>query len=301
VAKEGVSYHPRRVRRLLVAAILLTSPSLRADRLVWQAPPGCPTPAGFADLVAASAADLRGLDVHVEAAPAASGWHVRVQVRAGEQVLVRELDAASCEEAAEAAVLVVTLLGEDLAPPPPEPRPRPSPALDPERPARPRPVSLHVGANAGAGRGGLPGTAARAGGWLGVGFHDFRAEFGVDFWPEQRRALENGAGADIGLWTTTWRACWSPGWLKACAGIELGALHAGGFGAPFTDTGQEPWQAGLASLGLHWKPSPRLGLGLAAEIARPLRRAVFEAESRELFVVEAWNPRLAVWAETPIF
>jgi hypothetical protein len=77
-------------------------------------------------------------------------------------------------------------------------------------------------------------------------------------------------------WAATCRALvTAPVELGPCVGIELGRIHAAGFGVTEPGEGSELWVAGLAGGLLTWAPVPAIAVGLRVDVALPATRPVF--------------------------
>ncbi|MER2563798.1 MAG: hypothetical protein ABTQ32_23915 [Myxococcaceae bacterium] len=141
----------------LLAVALITSATLEFE---WSAPATCPT----AEVVRARLGEVTG-KASATVTERAAGWVL--QVRANESV--RELTSRTCEDAADAAVLIIQLAlkssREAPAPtvepqPPPGDPPLPEVVLPPVEPARWR---VHVALSGGALVGWLPKVVGRLG------------------------------------------------------------------------------------------------------------------------------------------
>lgn len=133
----------------LLAVALITSATLEFE---WSAPATCPT----AEVVRARLGEVTG-KASATVTERAAGWVL--QVRANESV--RELTSRTCEDAADAAVLIIQLaLKSSREAPVVEPQPLPEvvlPAVEPPR------WSVHVALSGGALVGWLPQVVGRLG------------------------------------------------------------------------------------------------------------------------------------------
>lgn len=286
---------------LVTAAGAHDAPPLEFE---WQAPAGCPDRAWALERLAS---DPRTASVE-------SPTSVLVRLSEGEGVFraelhtslrgvegTRMLEAASCQELAE-AILVV--LGMALLPRPSEEAPPPQPPPVPTEPAH-EPVaepqggseSSHAYFRAGIGidSGSLP-TATLgpviAGGWS---FGAFSLGLRGAYWLPQNREADPGteapAGVEVGgeffQLDAAVLGCWSHPLslavaLEGCLGVGGGLLRARGYGVPAPDTYTRFFGFGETELGLLlWRSAPvglRLGLGLTVPM------------SRETYAIENWGP-----------
>ncbi|MBE2253601.1 MAG: hypothetical protein IAE78_28995 [Myxococcus sp.] len=121
----------------------------------WQAPAGCPT----ADVLQARLAGLSGM-ARAAVTEGPTGWRLEVQVNDS----VRELVTRSCDEAADATVLIVELaLTAPVTEPAPPPPDVPAEVLSREAPRPSEAARLHLSLAAGALVGWLPQVVGRLG------------------------------------------------------------------------------------------------------------------------------------------
>lgn len=160
-----------------------------------------------------------------------------------------------------------------LVPPPLAPRPRATSA-----------VSFLAMAWAGADAGTLPGVSASLGltGVLMTGAQRF--ELGLAVRPATRATFANRptAGGDVDLVAGTAGTCryllGPPVALGPCVAVEVGRMHARGFGVRASSEGAEPWVAATAGGILMWSPVARLGVVVHLDAAVPLVRHAFVIE-----------------------
>jgi hypothetical protein len=185
------------------------------------------------------------------------------------------------------------------APPPPSPPPRlvPPPAPAPPLPAPPAPIGA-APADAAQGRarrptfalqawgaadaGSLPGISFAVGGEAAVLVGDFRVELGGGVWVDRPATLAQmpSAGGNIGLAVGSAGACWLP--LRGpriqvgpCLGLEVGRLHAEGFGVTSEGSGSSLWSALRGGGLLAWSPLSWLAALIRLDAAVPFARPTF--------------------------
>jgi hypothetical protein len=232
----------------------------RRVELTWIADPSCPS----GDAVVSAIEDLvrgsppRELVVARAEVVHEGSWRVRLETR-------------SCEQLADATALILALMidpsaalrkpavphppaGEADRPPAP-PAPVPQPPSPP--PAAPRPSSspafLFLAAAAAGDVGTLPGPALGVGASGGLSAGPYRFTVDLGFFPTQERRLAQApmAGADFTLITGALVVCRSlVSFRRAraglCAGGELDAMWARGFGVDRPLGGLSRWGALLA-------------------------------------------------------
>jgi hypothetical protein len=187
------------------------------------------------------------------------------------------------------------------APPPTAPAPLPTAAppfpvasAPPARPAAPRPaapkgppgpdVSFRLGAWMGADAGSLPGVSFGFGATASLLIGAQRIELGIAARPGSDASLPGRptAGGSVDLiagWAGTCRSLLRrPVSLGPCVALEVGRLHAAGFGVSEPGEGERPWAAASAGGLLVWSPLGRLGFALRVDLVVPLTRPTFVIE-----------------------
>lgn len=178
--------------------------------------------------------------------------------------------------------------------PPPTAPPPIATARPPARPAQPPPVapppaasrgvSFHLGAWLGADAGSLPGVSFGFGATAALLVGAQRIELGIAARPASKASLPGRptAGGAVDLlagWAGTCRSLLrSPLALGPCVALEVGRLHAAGFGVSEPGQAERPWVAASAGALLVWAPYGRLGLTLRADLVVPLTRPTFVIE-----------------------
>lgn len=294
-----------------VALLALAVPA-RADEprvaLRWTAPEGCPAGSRVVAEVdrllgAHGARPARPLEVKAEVIAGDAGAlrvHLEIEGDAGPRT--RDLSAASCDALADAAALILAMTIDPAAvtaapppvrplPAPPPPTPLPPPPPPPPLPApapslRPR---FHLAAWARADLGSLPGVSFAAGGTAALGLGALRVELGAGAAPARTQAASRPAasgataGGEISLIAGSAGLCYGvlpEGRLELspCAAIELGRLHAAGFGVTTPGEGNVLWSAARLGARFAWWPMSRAAIVLRAEAAVPFARPTFVLE-----------------------
>jgi len=232
---------------MLPALVIAASLAGPAVDLRWDAPAGCPSQADIAGQIAARVGDSADAPArvvfHVE--PRDGRWHLVGEISGVADGGRRELSAATCEELAEAAVLIVTIaVDPPVVPPAPQPAaivtpppdppaaivtlppappaaivtPPPAPPASPplvERAPSPSPppprrrLSALIGLAGGLGLGALPGPAGLLRLALGVRGERWSAALVQDLWlPRSRDVSTDPAyGGRFSLWSAGLRGC----------------------------------------------------------------------------------------------
>ncbi len=281
-----------------LSAILGATPASAQVRgplsLAWEAPPGCPT---RDDVVAAVTrlrphAFQRPASIPVDAVGRVSrdgnAWSLGLDIRVSGDASERSVTADTCDEAADAAAVILALVIEQAG------------RREPERVAAPTvaPASsggdglqfiarLHGAVDVGT----LPSVAPGLGASVGVSRSWLRVELGATWFPSQRASSDNGRSVDIGLVSGELRVCATP--LRTtrlaaglCAGLAGGVLYAQGLGFDLDRSDVTPWWSPLAGVTVNvrlWRAlwalalveagvtlgAPRFVSGEGAELHRP--------------------------------
>jgi hypothetical protein len=273
----------------------------RRVELAWIADPSCPSGEAVVSAVERlvrgspprEVVVARGEVVHE------GSWRVSLETRSGDRLGKRTIEAASCEQLADATALILALMidpsaalrqPEPGAPHPPAPppvageasRPAPEPPVPapPEpRPPRPR-ASLFLAVAAVGDVGTLPAPAigASASGGLSAGAYRFTVDIGAFPVQESRLVQHPQDGADFRLITGALVACrsWIAFWrvhAGPCLGAELDALWAQGFGVDRPRGGLARWGAllggGLVEAPVAGPASVELRVAGTVPFARP--------------------------------
>jgi hypothetical protein len=130
--------------------------------------------------------------------------------------------------------------------------------------------------------GSLPGISFAVGGEAAVLVGDFRVELGGGVWVDRPATLAQmpSAGGNIGLAVGSAGACWLP--LRGpriqvgpCLGLEVGRLHAEGFGVTSEGSGSSLWSALRGGGLLAWSPLSWLAALIRLDAAVPFARPTF--------------------------
>lgn len=278
--------------------------------LRWSAPAGCPSQARVIAevdrLLGASGARPREplqVTATVDEDPPGR-FRVSLETAGEGGPRVRVLHASSCQALADAAAVIIALAIDPAAvasapePPPPAapPAPPPLPPPPPPRPfvppPRPRtapppprdsvPLRFHVAAWVLGDIGSLPGVSFAAGGALGLSIASWRIEAGAGAFPSRAAVIANRptAGGDVSLILGSVGACRDilPKGrfeIAPCAGVELGRLHAAGFGISNPTSGDALWSAFKAGGLFAWAPMDRFALVLRLDVVVPFARPSF--------------------------
>jgi hypothetical protein len=250
------------------ARAALGAPATAAVALTWDAPESCPGRAHVVleierllgrDLLPSDQPTVR-VEAHVREVDGAFVLEITT-TRDGE-TRRRELRDDACQALADSAALIVALAIDPGAgvrarevvraeerPAPPSPPPRPPP-----RDARAKPpspgvrVRALVGAAAAVDTSTLPTAGAGFTLSAGAAFDALSIEARGSYFPPQRAESNEGTGGDVSLATGGLRLCYE-GWrpdrftLGACAGMDLGAAMATGFGVRSPGSGKALWAA----------------------------------------------------------
>ncbi len=294
---------------------VLAAPAARAAELseltlAWQAPAGCPDRQAFLARVTELVGERRGeqshrpLDVDAVVTLLPDG-RFRAElgtIQAGSHRM-RTLEAPSCSELTEASAVVIALAisppaeppeEEPAAPPPPVAAPLavvpPSePELvpkDDEREEARRRRRAHVRGGADAGLVTDFGTIAPVAVGLAVGI---AGHFGpylahgvrVSFFPPRRSEVAGypGQGADISLTAGALLGCFAPRnrvlEFRACGELELGVLHATGYGSADYYVHDAPWVALGAGLRLAYPGRGPLRAAASVDALFPTQQTEF--------------------------
>ncbi|MCU0682174.1 MAG: hypothetical protein MUF34_07955 [Polyangiaceae bacterium] len=284
----------------------------------WDAPAYCPSSARVLARAAEGLGDLAGeplprVRARAEVRPAEGDgrWHLALRTEGPRGDGERSLEASSCEELADAAALVLTLLVRTeferaVRPTPParaEP-PASTPALI--TPAPHLRGALRLGALLDAGT--LPQLAPGLGAAAALLRGPFRAELsGVFFFPQQQsEGPRPGTGGKVGLVAGGLRGCYRPfrpfagGWeVNGCLGAELGYLRGEGVGLSTVRQGGGVWSALLAGgwVGIPLGEAPVV-LRAGVEGGRTLAGPHFEIDDYgKVFEPSSWLARFGLGLE----
>lgn len=309
---------PRRTLGLATAALLFSGESAAEPPLAlrWDAPAACPDGRFVEDevsrVVGRPFGELRAewREVQGSVRAEAGGYRLRLRLvtRAGSSN-ERSVLGASCTEAAEAAVAILTAgvahtpsdrhdTSEAAAPsvaPSPVRDVVPRAASEPQ-PAAPSGALPFLGVRLGVDVGSLARVAPWAQLAAGVELGPLSLSGFVGATGNVSGELAtSAAGAEMFLVAAGPEACvrFGPGTLRvsACGGAELGSLEARGFGAGERRSDRTFWSAGLLQAVLDWNIGPTGFLSAGTSVLLPLRRLQVVSSPEEVHRTGALSVR----------
>lgn len=257
-------------------ALIAAAPAAAGERLTlrWTAPEGCPD-AGKVEfavnlLVGESGQAAQPLEVLATVSAQGAEWEVLLELAGTSR---RVLRGRTCAAVADAAALIIALIIDPLATAQPLP-PAQLPAPPPRREWR-------LGARAGLDWGALAAAGPAFGllGSLSVGPQLFEVD--LQAWVPQRVLLgaPAAAGGTLRLYlasVTTWRKLLDGVFsLGPSLGLDLGLLHAEGFGVTTNGSGSALWLAGRAGISASWGLVAPFELNLRLDLVVPVLRPRF--------------------------
>ena len=290
--------------------------------LSWQAPAGCPSrgqvSGEIARLLGGEIRVPQGGDITaravVEHGPT---WSLAMDTELAGRPGRRSLEAASCQDLANAAALIVALMIDPdavaahattpqpvAAPAPPAAEP---PAMDPALESKPRAVEYLLGVHAAGSYGTLPSVDVGVGGGIGIQGRRWRAElrgsYGLRRDQKAWAASPAGAYGQFNFVAAAFAACINLGprafAFGPCADAEFGVTSAQGFGVSQSLPTNTPWSAlgagGYAAISL----GHHVSIPLHVDVLAPLRRSefVFKNEPTRVFQAPAVGVRMSAGIE----
>jgi hypothetical protein len=266
-----------------------------AFTLSWQAPSGCPSHdelrAGIARLLGGDIRVPQGGDIKARAVVAhGQTWSLAIETELAGRPGRRSIEAASCQELADATALIIALMIDPdavaahatqprlVAPPPPA---QTAPAPQQER----RTIQYLVGIHAAGSQGTLPSVDAGLGGGIGLAGRLWRVELRGTY--GLRRDQHAGApppAPPLSYGQFNFAAAALAGCLNLgregvafgpCADAELGVVSAKGFGVSQSLPANTAWLALGAGVYAAVSLGPHLSLPLHLDVLAPLRRSEF--------------------------
>jgi hypothetical protein len=180
-------------------------------------------------------------------------------------------------------------LGAGRAPTPSPRRARRASPPDPRSdPAAPTLISIRASVFGGADLGSLPAIAGSIGGALAIHVGPQRYEAGFNGWPARASRLPSqpSAGGDVDLFAFYGAACRvfraGPIRLAPCGALEIGQIHASGFGVPRLGSGSSVWFALKLGPLAFWELWSHVGLTARLEAVVPFLRPEFVLQGPRL-------------------
>jgi hypothetical protein len=260
----------------------------------WQAPAGCPS----RDDLRAEIARLLGGEIRVPkggdikaVAVAAQGqtWSLAIETELAGRPGRRSIEAASCQDLADATALIIALMIDPTAvaahPPQSRPAPTPPPAQSDPAPQKRRPVAYLVGIHAAGSYGTLPSIDAGLGGGVGLAGRRWRVELRGTYGlrRDQRVTAPPPAPLDsygrFNFVAAALAGCLNLGReslaVGPCVDAESGVVSAKGFGASEGFPAQTLWLALGAGAYAAIPLGPHFSLPLHLDVVAPLLRPEF--------------------------
>ena len=272
-----------------------------AFTLFWRAPVDCPS----IDEVRAEVARLLGGPVHLPGGQELKAsaivaheptWSVSIQTDLAGRSGRRSIEAASCQDLADATALILALVIDPTVVPTPPMRSKPSlplPPLPPPPPVpvvpqpapqkQPLPMDFLFGVQATGSQGTLPSVDLGVGGSVGVVARHVRVELRTTYGLRRDQIATVATPADaygrFNFLASTLVACFNLGKealaFGPCAGTEVGVVSAEGFGISKSYQVHRLWLAfgagGYAAIAL----GRHVGVPLHLDVLAPIRRPEF--------------------------
>lgn len=297
------------LRALTLVVVLATPITAGADPIAWEAPAGCPdgdTVRARVEAHLGRAPEPGDVDVALHVSQDGARWRVEMTIGEG----VRELEAATCDELAESAALIVAMTIDeaaqaappavpDLSDPPAPLPPRRQVDTSERRPSPPTDVKLRARTFVVGDLGTMPEAAIGAGGAVEVALDAWGIEVAAARMAGQRAFVpgdpENGARVDLTSIAT--RLCYTADRRRlasrGCLGVEVEIVGAEGFGfnVPLSRT---TTFGGGPHFGVGWAYrllgplSARLDIAIALLLVRPV---LTEGDTG----VVIHDPNLLIW------
>lgn len=292
--------------------------------LSWSAPEGCPTVQVVEQRVErilnrALATERQALRVSavVTAPRETASWSVTLESVSASSRASRTLEAASCDELANATAVFLAILiepeGADAKappsanPPPSTAPPTPTPTPNDSKAAEKR-ASLRfaLGVTASLRSAGVPKWAAGGGVHGAAIWRAWRASVGVNGWlpVDQTVAGSENQGARLQLSSGFAKVCWQAdqaAWVPAlCGGGELAMLRGSGFGPGVESRSATAWFGSLlGGAALRLQSTEHLAVLLEGDALVPIgdRRVVFGGGAPAQIYQPSWGFRLGCGAE----
>jgi hypothetical protein len=269
-------------------------------RLTWTAPAGCPSSDDVRRAVLqsggaeAASGPMLEADAQVEQRATASGntWTVHLRTRRGSTTGEREIEAATCNGAAEATAIVLALAFVTPAATPPEETPASVrvPDAPPKANSTRRVIpddahAIALGASLTGDASTLPALAL--GGEVSLAWTPDRLRVELDarrFAPQSRGVAGFESGARFTMTSVGGRGCWaalrtSTLDLAPCVGADARLLSAPGYGADTSYAASAAWAAVAGGALGRLSVASWLALRTRIEAEAPLSRPTFVVEN----------------------
>jgi hypothetical protein len=302
---------------MLGSARLVHADEPGALTISWQAPAGCPS----RDDLRAEIARLLGGDIRVPQggdikarAQVSHGqtWSLAVETELAGRPGQRSIEAASCQDLADATALIIALMIDPNAvaahATPPKPVPATPPAeTDPALQRKPRAMQYLLGIHTVGSYRTLPSFDVGLGGGVGLAGRRWRVElrgtYGLRRDQKAMAATPAGAYGQFNLTAAALAACFNLGReglaFGACADAELGVVSAQGVGVSESLPAQTLWSALGAGAYAAIPLGPHFRIPLHVDVLAPLRRTefVFKNEPGRVFQTPAVGVRISLGVE----
>jgi hypothetical protein len=257
--------------------------------LDWQAPAGCPAhddvQTEVARLLGGEIRIAQGKDIQAHAVAAyAQTWSVAIETSLAGRQGRRSIEAASCQDLANATALILALMidpeavaahtTQPLPPPPAEPVPAPE--------KKSWDIEYLVGLHGAGSSGTLPSFDAGLGGGIGLAGRRWRVELSGTYGlrRDQKAAVAEvpGAYGRFNFMAAMLAGCFNLGGALAygaCADAEVGMVSAKGFGINQGLPARTLWLALGAGVYAAVPLRPYLSLPVHLDMLAPLRRSEF--------------------------
>lgn len=248
----------------LVAALWPGVAAAQPIALTWEAPLGCPDRAA---VLARMPAAHRSISVRARSERGANGrWSLHLELEGG----VRDLEADTCAELADAAALMVALALDGAAPAPP-----------PARIAPPPPERVRLGARilSGVDLGTMPAAALTVSLGFTLRYARWRGEVALAWVASQQAVSSDGVGGAFDAGRVALRGCGVPLMgrveLRGCLGVDVGWISGVGVGVAAPQGGTAPWVAARVGAEAAWRALPWLAAVVQVDGVAVVERPTF--------------------------
>jgi len=283
----------------------------------WQAPAGCPSRDNLrVEIARLLGGDIRirqGGDIKARAVVThGQTWSLAIETELAGRPGQRSIDAASCQDLADATALIIALMIDPDAVAAHATPPKPilaTPAVETGSapPRKPRSVENLVDIHAAGSYGILPSVDVGLGGGVGLVGQRWRVElrgtYGLRRDQRAMAAAPAGAYGQFGFTAATLAACFNLGRegpaFGLCADYELGVISARGVGVSESLPARTLWSALGAGAYAAIQLDHHLSLPLHVDVLVPLGRPefVFKHEPGRVFQAPAVGARISLGVE----